>query len=421
MEKSFYHRFLLLLSLTVGTALKAQTLSLQMCYEEAIKNYPLVRQHSLLDKSKDLNLRNASKMYFPQLSVNAVAGYVFGGLPSFSPPGAVAEEKSDIQFIGLAQLNQVIWDGGATRTNKALIRNTAEAEKAQLDATLYTLRERVTQVYMGILLLEEQQKQLLEQEDLLNRNLKRVQLLRNNGLALSNEEDEVQVELLRLEQKKTELLYSRRTYLNMLSYFLQRELGDDTVLESPKTSFEVNTEIKRPELVLFDRQKALNEKRSDADKVSLMPRLGLMGAGVAFAPALNLGASEMKSLAILGLSFSWNTAGIYRNKNNSELNKLNSQKIDLQREQFLYNTALQLTQQKAEEVKKEKVIQQDESIVALRQRISKAYQVRYESGTCSLSDLLAAGDREAEARAALALHKMEWLISKINQEITSGN
>lgn len=421
MEKSFYHRFLLLLSLIAGTALRAQTLSLQMCYEEAVKNYPLIRQQGLLDKSRDLNLQNASKMYLPQLSVNALAGYVFGGLPSLAPPGTGAEEKSDIQFIGLAQLNQVIWDGGATRSNKALIRATAETEKAQLEVSLYTLRERVTQVYMGILLLEEQQKQLLEQEDLLSRNLKRIQLLRSNGLALSNEEDELQVELLRLGQKKTELLYSRRAYLNMLAYFLQRELGDNTVLESPELSIKGNSEIKRPELVLFDRQKALNENRSDADKVSLMPRLGLMGAGVAFAPAINLGMSEMKSLAILGLSFSWNTSGIYRNNNNSELNKLNSQKIDLQREQFLYNTALQLTQLKAEEVKKEKILQQDESIITLRQRISKAYQIRYENGTCSLSELLAAGDREAEARAALALHKMEWLISKINQAITSGN
>src|SRR3954469_21202985 len=101
---------------TVGSA-TAQALTVDSCYALANRNYPLIKQYELIEKTKEYTLSNANKAYLPQLSVTAIEGYVFGGLPSFGP-STDESNSSNFKFIGIAQLNQTLWDGGATKTQK---------------------------------------------------------------------------------------------------------------------------------------------------------------------------------------------------------------------------------------------------------------------------------------------------------------
>ena len=60
----------------------------------------------------------------------------------------------------MAQVNQTIWDGGATKTQKKIINAQSETDKANVDVALHDLKSRVNQLYFGILLVDEQLKQL---------------------------------------------------------------------------------------------------------------------------------------------------------------------------------------------------------------------------------------------------------------------
>src|SRR3954469_24246672 len=114
-------------SLLIVNVATAQTLSIDSCYALAIKNYPLIKQYDLIEKTKEYTLSNASKAYLPQVSVTAIEGYVFGGFPT---PGGSGSESSNFKFIGVAQVNQTIWDGGATKTQKNIISASSETDKA---------------------------------------------------------------------------------------------------------------------------------------------------------------------------------------------------------------------------------------------------------------------------------------------------
>src|SRR6478752_1702292 len=105
MMKSYLIAVMCLL-VAAGSA-AAQTISIDSCYALAIRNYPLIRQYDLIEKTKEYTLSNAGKAYLPQVSVTAITGYVFGGLPNFG-----TSEGSNFKFIGLGQVNQTIWDGG---------------------------------------------------------------------------------------------------------------------------------------------------------------------------------------------------------------------------------------------------------------------------------------------------------------------
>src|SRR4051812_19616154 len=196
-------------SLLAVCSLTAQTLTLDSCYALAVKNYPLIRQYDLIEKTREYTLDNAGKAYLPQVSVTAIEGYVFGGLPA--APTAEGN-SSNFKFIGLAQVNQTIWDGGATKVQKNIINAQSEMDKAGINVALHDLQSRVNQLYFGILLVSEQLKQLEVQNSMLNNNVNRIKQLNENGLAYKTDLDEIRVEQLKLSQQRTEFTYTRSGY-----------------------------------------------------------------------------------------------------------------------------------------------------------------------------------------------------------------
>lgn len=392
------------------------------CQEKAKANYPLIKQYDLIAKSSDYTISNANKAYLPQVSVTGIGGYIFTGLPEFSVPGSTSGEQNKAQFIGIAQINQTIWDGGATRTQKDIIKSSAEVEKSSVDVLLYSIRERVNQLFFGILLIDEQNKQLDILYDELKLGLNKVRLSKENGLAYASDVDEVKAEMLNLEQKKIEFNYTRKGYMQMLSYLTGQQLDENTKLEKPIMIESVeNLSNQRPELNLYANQLKLVESRSEMNQVSLMPKIGLLGAGVLIEPGINFGASNFNGLALAGISMSWSTAGLYKNSNNKGLDKIEIDKINNQQETFSFNTKLQLTQANSDIEKQKAIIAKDAEIIKLKSNIKKSHQLMYDNGIRTMNDLLSAINKESEAIANQALHNVQLLMSIYNYKTISGN
>jgi outer membrane protein TolC len=405
---------------TVGSA-TAQVLSIDSCYALAAKNYPLIKQYELIEKTKEYTLSNANKAYLPQLSITAIEGYIFGELPSFGPSGGEAA-SSDFKFIGIAQLNQTIWDGGATKTEKKIITASSDAEKASLDVTMYDLHARVNQLYFGILLVDEQLIQLEVQNSILNNNVNRIKQLSDNGLAYKTDLEEIKVELLKLDQHKTELKYVRSGYITILSLLIGAKITEPITLQKPALNNSLpHFQIVRPELSLYKSQRSLVNARSDMQRVSLMPKIGLLGAGVMLAPGIGSGNNSATSIGVAGLSASWSIGGFYKRKNDRQLTLQSLNKINLQEETFLFNTKLQTTQTSSNIEKQKAILEGDDEIVSLRNSIRESYQLKYNTGAGSLMDLLNATEKESEARAQKALHEMQLLITIYEQKTITGN
>jgi outer membrane protein TolC len=399
--------------------LMAQTLSLDSCYALALNNYPLVRQHDLIEKSREYTLSNASKAYLPQVSLTGIAGYIFGGLP-VSPENS--QSGDDLKLIGIGQINQTIWDGGATKTQKEIISATAKSENASVEVALYELRSRVNQLYFGILMVEEQLALLAQRRTVLDNNADRIRQMNEQGFAFKTDLEEVQVEQLKLNQQKTESSYVRRGYILMLSLLTGTEITEQTRFEKPVDyQLPLEQQIDRPELVLYQSQRKLEEARAGMQRVSLMPKVGLLGAGVVLYPEVGLGSGSVSSLGVVGLSTSWNISGLYKNSNEKYLNQLALQKIDLQEETFRFNLDLQTAQLKSNIDKQGAILDEDREIVDLTTSIREGYQIKYDNGMCSMLDLLDAAERENEAQTQMALHKMQLLMTLYEYKTQTGN
>jgi outer membrane protein TolC len=409
----------LFLASQFGWAQDAQ-LDLDSCYAMAKRNYPLTKQFGLIEKSKEYSISNANKAYLPQISLTAIGAYL-DGVPSVSVPGET-NEPSKTQFIGIAQLNQTIWDGGATRAQKNVIQATAEVEKANVEVNLQTLRERLNQVYFGILVIDEQIKHLDILTQNLQRNLNKIQLTKDNGYAFQSDVDEVKAEVLNVEQKKIEFQYARKGYVDMLSYLIAQPLNENIQLAKP-TAFESYTNLanNRPELKYYSKQRNLIEAKSAFNTVGNMPKISLMGVGMMMQPGVSFGPSTFDHLTLAGVSLSWNTGNLYKTSNNKQIDKLQSEMIQSQQETFEFNNTLQLKQTSAEIEKQHAIVNKDNEIVTLKESITKSYQLKYENGLATMTDLLTSLNRESEAKSNQALHNIQLSLSIYNYKTISGN
>ncbi len=208
-----------------GSMKGQEKITLAQCYEWARANYPQIRQYGLIGQTEQYNLSNAVKGWLPQVTVNAKATYQSDvtQLPfdadklSAVMPGLEIPTLSKDQYQVVAELNQNIWDGGAIHTSRQLTKAQAEADRKQLESDLYTLNDRVNQLYFGCLLQEEliRQNVLLQKE--LQINIDRITAMMANGVANLSDRESMEVELLNARQKEIELKASRVAFGRMLS------------------------------------------------------------------------------------------------------------------------------------------------------------------------------------------------------------
>ena len=387
-------------------------LTVEQCQDMARENYPLVRQYSLVERTTRYSLANASKGYLPQVSLSGKASYQSDvtQIPIEIPGVDIGARKDQYQVM--AELDQTIWDGGNIRSQRKLTKAQAEVDAVQTDVDLYAIRDRVNQLFFGILLLDEKLKQnsLLQQE--LGRNYTQVEAYIANGIANQADLDAVKVEQLSAVQTRKELTASREAYLRMLSAFIGREIGEaDTLIRPQMPNIPAAIAIDRPELNLFT---AL-EKQLDARKASVnaqnLPKIGAFVQGAYANPGLNFLKDEFSAYYIAGMRLKWDFGGLYTRRNDMRLIELQRSQVAIQRETFLFNTHLTATEQTQEIEKYRKLLEDDDRIVELRGNICRSAMAKVAEGTMSVIEMLRQVTAQDMARQDRAAHQVQLLLS----------
>jgi outer membrane protein TolC len=395
--------------------------SLESCQSMARENYPLIRQYELIEKSKGYTLSNANKMYLPQLDVTIIGGAI-SGLPSFSPAGTESSSSVDLNVISILQINQTIWDGGITKAKKAVIEANSEMEKARLAVSLYALQDRVNNLYFAVLLIDEQIEQLEILTTTLFRNKKRIEIAVENGTAYKSDIDEIQVEIINTAQKSDELRANRKAYIHVLSAMVGEPISESTKLIKPEVDDDLLVlENQRPELELFQQQENLIAAQSKIDKSMLYPKIGLLGFGTFIQPGVDFGPSKLNNIFVGGLSLNWSIGGLYTHGNNKNITDMKHGEVQTQRETFLFNNNLELTQTQIELQKYKALLDQDREILKLKSSIKNAYEVKYENGISTMSELLDKTNEESLAKQHLIVHEIQYLMKAYQYLNKSGN
>ena len=394
---------------------------LEDCQQLARENYPMIQQYELIELTREYTLSNANKNYLPSLDVTLIGG-VISGFPSFSAPGEGSSSSSDMQLISVVQLNQPIWDGGITKAQKEVVQANSEIEKAELEISLYALEERINNLFFGILLIDEQISQLEILKSSMQINLDRVNIAVENVTAYKSDIAEIQVEMINIDQRMEELRSNRNVYINVLGAMTGRNIEVSSDFERPVVEDDfMQLENNRPELKRFQSQDEMIQAQRQIDRSVLYPKIGLLGFATLIEPGIDFGASTIDNIFVGGLSLNWSLDGLYRNGNNKKLTELNLQKVAVQKETFLFNNELELTQTRLDLNKYRNLVEQDREILELKTRIKDAYELKYENGISTLSELLNRTNDESAARQNLVIHEIQYLMKAFQYKNRTGN
>jgi len=397
----------ILLSFACQIAMNAQVLTVETCQEKARTNYPLVKQYGLIEQTADYNVSNANKGYLPQLTLSA-KGTLQSEAISITVAGNKMSQDKD-QYQAVLEASQVIWDGGVIKAQKQINSAGSEIEKQKLEVELFTLNERVNQLYFGILLLNEQVKQndILQNELLVNYN--RVEAYKQNGVANQSDVDAIKVEQINAIQRETELKSTNKSYCIMLSALTGLDINEKTELSKPIMNLSLlnDTINRRPELGLFEAQNKLYDSQKSLLNAGNLPKIGFFAQAGVGKPGLNMLSNAVSDFYIGGIRVSWNLSGYYTQKNTINKLEINKKAVDIQKETFLFNTDLKTKQQQSEIEKLQTIISNDDEIIRLRENIKKTANAKVENGTLAVSDLIREINAENQARQVKALHEIQ--------------
>lgn len=412
-----------LLMLMTGNVIgqKPQTIDLPKAYELAEKNYPATKQTRLIEQTASINIENLNKGYLPQVTLSGQATYQseVTKVP-VTIPGFTIESPSKDQYKLVADVNQLIYDGGTIKQQKAISQLTAAVDNQKVEVELYQLKDRINQIYLGTLYIDEQLKQIDLIKSDLQTGIKRVEAQVNNGVAFRSNLNLLKAELLKTDQRAIELKATRKGLIEALELFLGQDLDENITLEKPSVAFTGSPEISRPEIKLFDNQTNLIAQQTNLIKAKNLPKASLFVQGGYGRPGLNMLTNDFDLYYIGGVRLNWSLSNLYTKKKEKELVEVNKRIVDIQKETFLLNTNTQLKAQQSEIDKLNQLIATDNEIIDLRQQVKEAAKAQLENGVITTNDYLREVNAEDQARQTRITHQLQLLQAQINYQTISG-
>lgn len=423
-------------------------LCLDSCLQWAIENYPLVEQLQLIDRSRDYNIRNINTNYILHANITAFGGYI-EGLPDFSAMGmdmgamGSVTPQVDIdpwRIAGMVQVEQPIWDGGRIENQKKIVRAEAEVNKSAVEIKIAELKDKVSEIYFGILLAQTQREQLQAQKETLEQSFKTLSSAAQAGSAFSSDADAVEVKLLQTEQQAVQLRCSENAYRRMLSIFIGRPIGETTVLDVPVILLREGMDISnRPEMALFEHRKNLLDAYNPGAG-EVLPRVSLQGMGLITWPNIEMGmkstlaspsggsttttnttnTTKFNHLLMGGINISWPIGGrTYTMGVDKKRLKTEKDIVDRDREAFEMGQQINVARHLESLAQWDDLIAYDERIIDILARRTRTLESRYKNGVVPIVDWLQAVGEEGSARQNKAMHEIQKMMTsyQYNREL----
>lgn len=408
----------------------AQTVTLDECQKAARGNYPLIKRYDLISRTTNLTVSNLNKQWLPQVGATAQATYQSDVM---TLPDALEDMlnqrgydvkglRKDQYRIGL-NVEQNIWDGGRIRSQKEITRMQGEVDKAQNDVNLYTVAQRVNELYFGILTVDERLKANNELQVLLQSNLDKLNAMYKGGTAMRSDVSSVKAEKLNAEQQETELKNTRWSLIQMLGVFCG--IDNITAVTKPGRITTPATVNNRPELQLVEAQLKLADTQEKSLKSSLMPQLSAFAQGYYGYPGYDMFHDMFHRNWTLngtvGLKLTWSIGSLYTNKNDRAKIQNQRDMAENYRETFLFNNHLEEIRQDNDILKYRKMMIDDEKIVELRRDVRLVAESKLSHGIIDTNNLLQEINRENTAKINMSTHEVQMLKEMYDLKYTLNN
>ncbi len=375
---------LILFTLFTIPVLGQQAITLQECYDLLTVNYPLAKQTQLLEVQNQLDNEVISKAKLPQFNLDVQATYQSDVIEVPIPNSSIEPLNKD-QYRATFSVNQLIYNAGATDASLNVKSAQLKTKQKQIEVTLYKLKQKLNQLYFSILLTQESYLLLKTKETQLQAKLKEVKSGVKYGVLFPASDKVLEAELLKINQQFIEVENNKMVLIETLSSLIGKTLNDSTAFQKPLVETQLNDEINRPELELFQYKKEEIENSETLIFKQNAPKVLGFATGGYGNPGLNMLDNSFQPFYTVGVKLNWNVFDWNTNKNQRKSLAVNKDIVDNEVEIFKLNTNIELNKQQREIEKIESIISSDLSIIELRKEVLQTADSQLKNGVITSS------------------------------------
>jgi len=416
---------LLLIIPWFSVTLSQKIITLKECYELASSASALAGEKDSYTSISLLRDNNLSKGWLPVLDANASAAYNSDvvDFKNASVPGIsnVLNTMPHEVYKVTLDINQVIYDGGAIKSARAIEKTDLNINSQQSEADLYKLRGQINSYYFNIMLLERQKELLASFLNLLDKRIISLQSGVENGVLLKSDLDVLTSEKIKVEQQISENKLKKTALLKILSDLTAAEIDESTEFILTETDLPVKDELTRPELKLFDLRKDQLTAGLDLIQSRRMPKaFGFATLGYGNPPGNDFFNDSFDTYYIVGGGIKWNIFDWNKAKNEKQVITIQKDIIDKRKTDLEDNLKRQLESKSAEIKSFEEMMQSDSALITLRKRITQTADSQYQNGSITASELLNEMNSEQQALINYEIHKINLALARVEYLNISG-
>jgi outer membrane protein TolC len=423
------HVIISILILVSGHIYSQKVLTLWECYDLAAKQSSLAGEKDYYKSVWQLKDKNLSKNWLPTLDANA--SYVYNsdvidlsGVFESAPIPGLADAIKPLpheQYKITLDINQVIYDGGLVQKSKAAAQADLKVNQQQTETDLYKIRNQINTIYFSILLLDHQKELLNIYLGYINKRLESLRSALNNGIITKSDIYIITSEKIKIEQQLGEIAIKRSSMIRVLSDLTGTPPGDEISVILPVASVELETEITRPELRLFDLRKDQLETGLKVLQTRRMPKaFGFATLGYGNPPGNNFFKDQFAPYYILGAGIKWNIFDWNRVKNEKQEIKIQQQIITGRQEDLTESLKRSLELKNAEIENLESLLKSDTTLITLRKKVTSTAESQYENGTITATEYMNVMNSEKEAVINFEIHKINLAMARVDFMNISG-
>ncbi|MGA1977341.1 MAG: TolC family protein [Bacteroidales bacterium] len=404
-------------------------ITLRECYDKASAAAAFADEKTQWSDIWQLRDRNLSKGWLPSLDANGSFAYnsevidlgsVLGKLPIPGLANAIKPLPNE-QYKMTLDINQVIWDGGAIKSARALEKSDMTLNQKQTEVDLYKTRSQVNTYYFNLLLLSRQRELLKTYIDLIDKRITSMQSSIDNGIRIKSDGDVLASEKLKLEQQLKENEITSSSLLKLLSDITGIPVDTASQFIIPLLPAELSRELARPELAVFDLRREQLNTGLRAIESSRMPKaFGFATLGYGNPPGNNFLKNEFAPYYLVGAGIKWNIFDWNQAKNEKRVNALQQQVLENRKSDLAQNLNRLLEAKQAEIESLRTLLETDNDLVALRKRITASAESQYENGTITATEYMDEMDSEREAVINREVHKVNLALAQVEFINISG-
>lgn len=411
----------LLLVLSVAPLSAQHTITLEQVRQAALANSPNTTDKQLFIEAGELRAKTVNNAWLPQVKGVAQGTYQ-SEVTEFdlSAMGFPAITISPDQYHAGFEVQQPIYEFGATKAKHDLELTTAQAQAARSDVDLLSVTQRVDKLYATLLLQRSGLEILRSRANDLHAQLEQVSSAVRNGVSLKSNEEVLKAESLTTQQQIVTSETGLAQTVSELSIWTGLTLDTTMTFVLPQAPAPAGMG-QRPELRAFELQRSGLDVQAKLLKKGNLPHIAAFGNGYYGRPGFNFLNNDFRTYGIVGVGLNWNLAGYYTQGKQLQENTVQQKLIDDRKRMFELQLATDLEREAKEITKLDRLAELDSSIVESKTFVRKAAASQLENGVITAQDYVTYQNAQDQAKLNLELHRIQAVMARIAYQLTQGN